>query len=286
GDLVCGSCGLVLGNRIIDTRSEWRTFANDDGGDDPSRVGAPTDGLRDTLDATTISGLDGGSGQAKELTKAHRRAVGQKGERELLNAFRDIQSLCERENLNKSVIEYAKHLFKKADDKKLTKGKSPTGFIAACIYIACKERNGHRTFKEIGALAKVLKKDMGKCYKILQAEGLIAQQQVPSTFDAHINRFCSQLSLPLEVKSGAKAVARRLQELGTLEGRSPITVVAACIFFVSSMLQEPRNIHLIAEIAGCADATLKHAYKLLYAIHDQLIQGNPKLEPHKEHLPI
>lgn len=31
GDLVCGDCGLVLGDRIIDTRSEWRTFANDDG---------------------------------------------------------------------------------------------------------------------------------------------------------------------------------------------------------------------------------------------------------------
>jgi transcription initiation factor TFIIB len=24
GDLVCGTCGLVLGDRIVDTRSEWR----------------------------------------------------------------------------------------------------------------------------------------------------------------------------------------------------------------------------------------------------------------------
>jgi transcription initiation factor TFIIB len=24
GDLVCGDCGLVLGDRIVDTRSEWR----------------------------------------------------------------------------------------------------------------------------------------------------------------------------------------------------------------------------------------------------------------------
>lgn len=24
GDLVCGRCGLVLGDRIVDTRSEWR----------------------------------------------------------------------------------------------------------------------------------------------------------------------------------------------------------------------------------------------------------------------
>lgn len=24
GDLVCGGCGLVLGDRVVDTRSEWR----------------------------------------------------------------------------------------------------------------------------------------------------------------------------------------------------------------------------------------------------------------------
>jgi transcription initiation factor TFIIB len=27
GDLVCGGCGLVLGDRIVDTRSEWRVCA-------------------------------------------------------------------------------------------------------------------------------------------------------------------------------------------------------------------------------------------------------------------
>ena len=27
GDLVCGNCGLVLGDRIVDTRSEWRVSA-------------------------------------------------------------------------------------------------------------------------------------------------------------------------------------------------------------------------------------------------------------------
>lgn len=24
GDVVCGTCGLVLGDRVVDTRSEWR----------------------------------------------------------------------------------------------------------------------------------------------------------------------------------------------------------------------------------------------------------------------
>jgi transcription initiation factor TFIIIB Brf1 subunit/transcription initiation factor TFIIB len=38
----------VVGHRIIDTRSEWRTFSNDNAkGDDPSRVGGPSNPLLD-----------------------------------------------------------------------------------------------------------------------------------------------------------------------------------------------------------------------------------------------
>ena len=41
GDLICGDCGLVLGDRVIDMRSEWRTFSNDNAPQkDNSRVGA------------------------------------------------------------------------------------------------------------------------------------------------------------------------------------------------------------------------------------------------------
>ncbi|KAF0562517.1 TFIIB-domain-containing protein [Gigaspora margarita] len=45
GDLVCGECGLVLSDHIIDNRSEWRTFQNDDNEKDASqaRVDAPFD---------------------------------------------------------------------------------------------------------------------------------------------------------------------------------------------------------------------------------------------------
>ncbi len=64
GDLVCADCGLVVGENIIDTRSEWRTFANEDG-DDPSRVGAASnpllDGINEQLESR-IGYRDGGTG--------------------------------------------------------------------------------------------------------------------------------------------------------------------------------------------------------------------------------
>ncbi|KAJ1564524.1 transcription initiation factor IIB, partial [Cladochytrium tenue] len=105
GDLVCGDCGLVLGNRIIDTRSEWRTFSNsDDAGDDPSRVGAAGDALLggiNHLESTTIGRMDGGTGRAREIARIHDRIAGHAREKNLLNHFKRIGTMCERIGLAK-----------------------------------------------------------------------------------------------------------------------------------------------------------------------------------------
>lgn len=103
GDLVCADCGLVLGDRIVDTRSEWRTFANDEG-DDPSRVGSAANPLLNgpQLD-TVISQRDGGSGAARDLNRTHGRVTAVKGERNLLQAYKDISAMCEAIGLPKLI---------------------------------------------------------------------------------------------------------------------------------------------------------------------------------------
>jgi len=45
GDMICSLCGLVVGDRVIDVGSEWRTFSNDKNSKDMSRVGAAEVGV-------------------------------------------------------------------------------------------------------------------------------------------------------------------------------------------------------------------------------------------------
>merc|ERR1712223_524931 len=56
GDMICSMCGLVVGDRVIDVGSEWRTFANDKGGEDRSRVGGPENTLLGSSDLSTMIG--------------------------------------------------------------------------------------------------------------------------------------------------------------------------------------------------------------------------------------
>ena len=117
--------GLVLGDRIVDTRSEWRTFANDENGDDPSRVGAVADPLLNgsQLD-TVISARDGYSGRAKELSRAQSKNATTKSERNLIAAYKEIGAMSEAIGLPKVVSDIAKQLYKKIEDEKTTQGEN------------------------------------------------------------------------------------------------------------------------------------------------------------------
>ena len=170
GDMVCGSCGLVLGDRIVDTRSEWRTFANDDqGNDDPSRVG---DGANPLLNGsqlqTSISFNDGVNGRSRDLHRAQNKATHDKSTKSLLAAYKELTAFCDSISIPPNVAGYAKHLFKKVDDAKAFKGKSQDTIIAGCLFIACRQLGVPRTFREIFALTKVSKAEIGRIFKALE----------------------------------------------------------------------------------------------------------------------
>lgn len=81
-----------------------------------------------------------------------------------------------------------------------------------------------------------------------------------------------------EVQRATLVVANRAVDFGTLAGKSPISLVASCLYLVSLLSNDPKSSKDIAEIAGCTEATLKNAYRLLYESREELTKdlGLPK----------
>ncbi|GAA93702.1 uncharacterized protein L969DRAFT_96771 [Mixia osmundae IAM 14324] len=295
GDLVCRSCGLVLSDRIVDERSEWRTFAGDEKGDDPSRVGGPSPlaGLGGSADqfSTIISDRDGNSGLAKELQKAALRTQRASGEKNLVGSYKEISAVCEKINLPTMVSDIAKQLYKRQDDEKLLKGKSNDAIIAACIFIACRQAGVSRTFKEIVELSRVPKKVLGQCFKILKSVfdtndvgtgGITADGTVVTDTTHRVNlggngpedtivRFCNHLGMSAYIQSRGREVVRKVMNLGVLDGRSPVTVAGSCIYLTAHLFGEPRSARDIGEVAGVTDGTIRMAYRLIHPHLDEVI---------------
>jgi len=312
GDLVCGSCGLVIGDRIIDTRSEWRTFSNDDqNNDDPSRVG---DGANPLLNGSqlTTSIAYGETKGAHDLHRAHGRSTADKATKGLLAAYKEIGAHCDAVGIPKNVSDTAKHLYKLVDDAKAFKGKSQEAVIAGCIFIACRQCQLPRTFREMHALTKVSKKEIGRTFKVLEkffaadnakkidtaSKGkkfvldnhsllcinTLSKGLGPSgdpTYKATTStnatdlclRYCNQLGLKSQqFVKVSQGLAEKMSTVGDLAGRSPLSVAAACIYMASYLLGKPKSPKEISNIAGVSDGTIRTAYKFLYAERERLIE--------------
>ncbi|TFK55632.1 transcription initiation factor IIB [Heliocybe sulcata] len=285
GDLVCGTCGLVLGDRIVDTRSEWRTFANDEG-DDPSRVGAASDPLMEGMEQldTMISFRDGGSGIAKELQRAASRSQNSRSERNLLTAFRDIASWCDQFSLPKTISDIAKQLYKRTDEEKLLRGKPLDAVIAACIFIACRQAHVPRTFREICNLTKVSKKTLGQCYKNLEqafnltpgaagkSHGFSGTGTTTTNAEDLLIRYCNHLDLPPNVQPICKDIIQAARERGIAVGRSPVSIAGGAIYFTTHLLGKPKSAREISNVAGVSEGTIKLVYRLYYNEREVLVK--------------
>ena len=100
-----------------------------------------------------------------------------------------------------------------------------------------------------------------------------------------MSRFCSNLQLPNYVQKAGVDLVKRAKELGTLAGKSPISVAAACIYLVSYLYRTPKSTRDIAVVAGVTEITIKSLYKSLYAERNSLIDlDSLKFKPHGETL--
>ncbi|KAI9465106.1 cyclin-like protein [Lactarius psammicola] len=280
GDLVCGGCGLVLSDRVVDTRSKWQTFKNDEG-DDPSRVGAAAGPLMEGMEQldTIIGFKDDGTGIARELQRTATRFSNSRSER-IQYAFCDISSWCDQFSLPKTVSDISKQLYKRADEKKLLRGKPLDGVIAACIFIACRQAHVPRTFREICNLTHVSKKVLGRCYKVLDR----AFNLTPGSNAAHsgatgiagpedlLGRYCNHLDLPPHVQKTSKDIIVAAREHGIGGGRSPVSIAGGAIYFACLLLGVSKTVKEISMVAGVSEVTVRVVYRMYCTERQKLVK--------------
>ncbi|RWS32003.1 transcription initiation factor IIB-like isoform X1 [Leptotrombidium deliense] len=283
GDMICSQCGLVVGDRVVDVGSEWRTFSNDKNSSDPSRVGASENHLLNGSDLSTIIARTAESANEDGSPKYQNRKNVSSSDRALLNAFKEISNMADRINLPKTIIDRANSLFKQVHDGKTLKGRSNDAIASACLYIACRQEGVPRTFKEICAVSKVAKKEIGRCFKLI-LKALETSVDLITTGD-FMSRFCSNLQLPASVQKAATHIARKAVELDIVPGRSPISVAAAAIYMASQASEDKKSQKEIGDVAGVADVTIRQSYKLMYPRAKELFPPDFKFHTSIDQLP-
>lgn len=284
GDMICPECGVVVGDRVIDVGSEWRTFNNEKSTKDNSRVGAAENPLFEGSDMSTMIAVSQDSlrdEHGKPMYRNRRTING--SDRAMVTAFRDIGQMADRLNLPKMLVDRANTLFKQVHESKTLKGRSNDAIISACMYIACRQEGVPRTFKEICAVSKISKKDIGRVFKLI-LKNLETNVELITTAD-FMSRFCSNLGLPSSVQKAATYIARKASDMDLVPGRSPISVAAAAIYMASQASEVKKSPKDIGDIAGVAEVTIRQSYKAMIPKAAQLFPADFKFATNIESLP-
>ncbi|KAI9688747.1 MAG: transcription initiation factor IIB [Bathelium mastoideum] len=290
GDTICASCGLVLGSRIVDTRSEWRTFANDDqGNDDPSRVGDAANPMLPGEQLDTAISFKTSGNQARDLTRTQNKTLMEKGHKALLGAYKQISAVCDAHHIQVGVTNSAKINFKKVEEAKILKGKSNDAVIASCIFLACRQHGVPRSFREVHEMCNVSKKEIGRTFKMIEKfittqaadnNGLATGQNLneeggdeegQARAPQMSNRFCSRLGLPYPCPMVAEELAERVSQQGLLVGRSPLSVAAACIYMAAHLMGHAKSPKEVGQTCGVSDGTIRTSYKVLREARNELV---------------
>ena len=272
GELLCGSCGLVLDEKQVDQGPEWTAY-DSEGRDKLSRTGSPKSYTNQSINLTTIiaaSNRDsrGNPIPAREMEKfyrmrklQHHSSHSRPGERSLPETIRVIDRFASFLELPKSIKEQTGFICKKALEKGFLRGRSIEALVSASVYAACRMNGIPRTLEEVSQVTNLPKKVVAKAYGALaRALQLRVPQSKPGDY---ISRFCSELGLGTGVQAEARRILKQIDDMDGSLSLSTIGTSAAAIYLASLSCGERRPQKAIAKVAGVSEVTLRNRFQLV-----------------------
>jgi transcription initiation factor TFIIB len=269
GDIICPECGLVVGDRMLDVGSEWRTFSNDSDTKDMSRVGAAENLLLGGDNLRTVMSLGTGAGAFDEVGKQkYKNGPSQMSSADtaLRSGYGAIRHMAGRISLSDRIMNRAFSVFKQCYENKCVRGRAQDAVVAACIYIACRQEGAQRTIKEICAIStSASKKDIGRCFtQIVQS---LPDSNRPKSMDTKnlVPRFCSRLELLQEnlIKKTAVYIVERAKEVCDIQSRAPDSIAGASIYMACAAVGERKLMKDIQVAAGAMENTIRQVYRIM-----------------------
>ena len=259
---ICGECSSIIG-KVIDNTAEWRYYGGDSKSDDPSRCGLPTNSL---LPKSSLGSMIGGNKFSNNFDIRRIRQYQMwnampYNERTLWNVFDKLTGVSLNNGIPQKIVDDAKVLYKRASEKKISRGDNKEGLIASCIYHACLMNNLPRSSKEIAKMFDIdpviLNKGNSRFQTLLQINVVSSS---PLDF---ISRYCSILDMKMEDIDKCKKLVKFLEDSEIMSDNSPTSSCASILYYYSEKKKLGYVKKQFAEVCNVSEVTVIKGYKLL-----------------------
>lgn len=259
---ICKTCCAVLG-RVIDNGAEWRYYGAEDSRDsDPSRCGLPTNSL---LPKSSLGSMIGGSKRdsidIKRIRMYQMWNSMPYDERTLWSVFEKLTANTVNNGIPQRVIDDAKVLYKKASEKKISRGDNKEGLIASCIYHSCLLNNVPRSSKEIATMFNISPVVLNRGNSRFQT--LLKINVASSGPEDFISRFGSKLSMKMNDIDNCKKLVHFLEKHEIMSDNSPTSSAAGILYYYSTVENLAYTKKQFSSVCNVSEVTIIKNYKII-----------------------
>jgi transcription initiation factor TFIIB len=241
GEVICSYCGMVIAEKDLDLANPERRVFTTEESDKRARTGAPTSLSRHDKGLSTLMGKPGRDAAGKELdadarltykrlkTWDDRAQIHSSTDRNLWMAFSELGMLRDKLGLSDSLVEEIAYMYRKVEDKGLTRGRTIRGLLVACVYIVCR-RSGHpRMLKDISAKSNTKRKVIAKnCRLVMEELGIISSVVDPMKCIVRVAN-AAQLN-ERTTRHAFKMMSELLRKKTLTAGKDPMGLAASILY--------------------------------------------------------
>ena len=174
----------------------------------------------------------------------------------LRQALSEMDKLKDKLSLTDAVIEKAAYIYRKAMDRKLVKGRSIQGLVAACVYAACTDTETPRTLDNVADGINIRRKDVARCYRLIFRE---LDLKVPVADPVNgIPRIASIAGLGEKTKRKAVEILKMAKKIGMVAGKDPTGLAAAALYLACITDGGNKTQKEISEASGVTEVTIRN----------------------------
>ena len=284
GEIICSNCGMVMLDNIEESRPEWRTFAatTTDEANNTRRIrtGMPTSLARHDMGLATMIGSEDKDASGRKIDAAMRFTMNRlrtwdrrsqtdtSTDRNLRQAFSELDRLKDKLGLTDSVIEKTAYIYRKAQERGLVRGRSISAILAAVIYIACREMGFPRILKDITAISNIKHRYVAQAYRLLIIE---LDLKIPLLDPIKcIIRIANNAKISEKTRRQAINIMHDIIKKEISAGKDPMGLAAAVVYLSCLKTDEKKIQRYIADAAGVTEVTLRNRYKNIISQLDSI----------------
>ena len=267
GEIICGSCGLVVLDKIPVRGPEWGTFITDGTIVYRSRTGIPSSLARYDMGLSTVIGWTNKDSSGHRLDEAmHSRIKRLRTwdsrihlhtsiEKSLKQAFNELDALKDKLGLSDVIVEKTAYIYRKAEERALLRGRAISSILAAVVYIACREMGMPRTLNEIAASSNIKLRALAMDYRLLVKKLDLKIPLVDPIIC--IARIANKANLTEKTKRQAMDIMHDVIKREISAGKRPMALAASVIYLSAMNTGENKTHRDIARAAGVSEFALR-----------------------------